>query len=961
MNEFLKQVARHYASGENLGDILFVFPNRRATVFFSKYLREALAGASKPVLLPRLVTEMEFFSALYGGEASDKVSLLLELYEVYRKTVAKPETLDEFIFWGDVIIADFSDIDKYLVDPGRILTNVADLRNIQDSFSYLSEQQRKAVDDFLGHFRDSRGLKFHEGDVKSRFLGLWNHLLPIYEGFRERLSSRGMAFDGMIYRGVAEKLTSGTSSAGELLEEAFEGTSRVVFVGLNALNECERKVLGRLRDGGLAEFCWDYCGRMLRDKANRSSFFMDRNVAEFPMRWKLEDVPDAPGEVCVVSIPSSVGQAKLLPRLVGNPESTAVVLPDESLLRPVLNSLRPDIRKINVTMGLGLASSRFNSFMEDVMALQLHSRRIRSELCFYHKQVWGILRSGILEGMLPDEDKQRIGQIKAEGKYYVPLGDFSGLEGVCAAIFRDAGLEAEGPEGPRRFGNYLKEVVLALAPRLSESVNLVSETEFAMRWYSCVTRLAEKDLALSPSSYAKLLGRLLATQSVPFEGEPVGGLQIMGPLETRALDFTDVIILSCNEGTFPRRSVSASLIPPALRTGFGLPTYEFQDSIWAYYFYRLISRSSRVVLMYDSRTEGGKAGEESRYIKQLQYHFRVPVKRVTVSGETVVKYDDVDIEKPSDMARRLKEITLSASSLNAYLSCQAKFYYSVVEKLRPETEIVDSLDAGMIGNVYHEVMEALYLGPVACDPSFDMDRKNVGRAIKSGQLKPLRTITSAYIKGLLGKEGRKLVEARIEASIKAVLRSPVVSGRNLVFADIIGAYVARTLEADLALAPFDILGLEVEGKWEFEGYRFFGYIDRIDRVGEIVRIVDYKTGSDDPKDILVEDPENLAERIFGDDSSKRPKIALQLFLYDMFVQSSGFRTSEARLFNCMYPVPKLGKGGVAQTQVSAAFWDIVKEKLSALLSEMADPAIPFRRTEDTKQCGYCDFRTICGR
>lgn len=935
MEPFLKQVASHYAAADGLDSLCLIFPNRRSGIFFSKYLREELLShISKPVLLPQIITESDFFSAIYGRQASDKVSLILELYPVYQGLSPVSESLDDFLFWGDVILGDFSDADKYLVDPKQLFTNVADLKSIQDSFSYLSEEQRSAINSFLAHFRDGR-------EYKNRFLGLWNILLPLYEGFRRRLDSAGMAYDGMIYRRVSE-LFSNTPAA-DILKEKFPRAGRFVFVGLNALNECEKNVLRKMRDARLADFCWDYCGEMIRDRHNRSSLFMERNISDFPMSWQLESVPKAPGEVNVVSVPSPVGQAKLLSEIIEVPEKTAVVLPDEKLLQPVLNSLPPEIDKINVTMGMPLTGSRFHALMNEVIGLQLHTREIRGGQYFYHKQVWGILTGGLLHRLFTQEQKEKIAGLKKEAKYYIPAEDFVQLGEIANVIFQPLNLELKDTSAAQvgSFGRYLLKVIEVTASKMTGSVHLAGEAEFAMRWYNCTEKLLEKNLEVRPATFARLLQHALSLQSVAFEGEPIGGLQIMGPLETRALDFENVVILSCNEGVFPRRSVSASFIPPALRTAFGMPTYEFQDAIWAYYFYRMISRCSKLWLLYDSRTEAGQAGEESRYIKQLEYHFRLPLRRMAAGMDLKVNDEPSFIPKPDNIRERLKEINLSSSALLNYLSCQAKFYYGTIEKLYPEGEVFESLDAGMIGNVFHETMQALYSEP--------------------GGTAPLKIITASYIDSLLSEKGRTRIRTTVEEKIKKALSSPVVSGRNLVFADIIETYVTRTLEVDKKLAPIEILGLEIKKFWEFEGLRFKGVIDRLDRVQGKIRVVDYKTGRDNPSDVAVEDASKMISRIFDGPAKERPKIAFQLFIYDMLLLSGKNAPAMEEMVNCMYPLPKIKTAGIAAARINPEFCHMAKERLAEIIKELSDPLIPFSRTEDRKTCEFCDFKTLCGR
>ncbi len=444
-----------------------------------------------------------------------------------------------------------------------------------------------------------------------------------------------------------------------------------------------------------------------------------------------------------------------------------------------------------------------------------------------------------------------------------------------------------------------------------------------------------------PATYVRLLGQLLAVQSVPLEGEPLAGLQIMGPLETRALDFGTVILLSCNEGVFPRHNVSASFVPPQLRKAFGLPTYEFQDAIWAYYFYRMICRAGKVWLLYDTRTEGIVTGEESRYIKQLRYHFRLPINTYTASADLHTVQEEQTIAKPDDMEARLKDHQLSASALQKYLACPAQFYYAYVLRLEPEEEVAESMDAGMFGDIYHGIMQKLY------------------------EVAPGKRLTVNYLQ--LVKKDKERIRAIADDQVKQKVHTIEVSGRNLVLEDIILEYVDKTLEIDLQLVKdkgdIQLLGLELPETWEFDGYKFYGRIDRLERLADgTVRVVDYKTGHTNSEDVNITD-ENaaaVADKLFGDDNSKRPKIALQLFLYDMLI--SRHIPSGTRVVNCIYPTQKLFTSGVEQAPLSQEFCDIMKERLSGLLKEIAGPGVPFVRTEDREHtCAYCDFKNICGR
>lgn len=962
--------------------------------FFTKYLCEDVAnpelrtvslnnGASpkRPLKMPQTYTISEFFAKAHGLETEDRVSLLLELYDCYKSLNPQAESLDEFIAWGEMILSDFSDVDKYLADPAQVFRNVAEYREMQDDMSYLSESQREAINNFIGHFRDANGLKDNvKGDnVKSRFLKIWDLLLPLYQKFNHSLESRNLAYDGMVYRRLVEKLSD--IPAADLFHDVFPKCVGFVFVGLNALNECEKTVLRKMHSAGIAEFCWDYSSSMLKNLRNKASEYMKENVRDFPQLWPLEPCPDLP-QINVLNVPSAVGQAKQLPEIFsrlgisGSLECTdcAIVLPDESMLTPVLNSIPPKIQDINVTMGYPMSDSNFWSLMSDVASLQLHLRKRKlpqggEEWLFYHKQAGSILSSGIITAIMDDVGRGICARIKSEAKYYIPQSDFKGnllLELLFQPAIQDASLSDSGQIS--RFQQYQMCLVSALAQKLLENPAMAIELEFARRYYACVNILKSKTLSVLPVTYVRLLSQIARLQRVPFSGEPLKGLQIMGPLETRALDFKNVIILSCNEGIFPKKNVSTSFIPPELRRGFGLPTNEFKDAVLAYSFYRLIQRAENLWLLSDSRMEKMKSGEESRYIKQLEYHFRVPLKRYISKSEMSTVSESGAIPKPADMAQILKQKHLSASSIENYLCCPARFYYATVCGLKVDSKVAEAMDAGMVGNVYHAVMQALYLGETAMSENFPMDRKSVSTAIESGRLTPLEYVSDEYLAGWL--ERKKELKAKINSLVKAELNTMEVRGRDLVMSDVIFNYAMKTLQRDRELLrekaknSFKVLGLELKLRWSWEGFNFLGYIDRVDSFDDgSVRIVDYKTGKVNARDLNVNDAnaEILAEKIFSSQSGVS-MIPLQLFFYDKFMESSPLLEGK-NLVNVIYSPAALFKSPVSEFESprSEIFCSECTRRLKDLLSNLIDPSLPFERTENKGDCAKCDFKNICGR
>ena len=949
---FLKQVAHFCYEAGDIGKKCFVFPSRRSCAFFKMYLCEEVASGQVPLIAPGTFTVNDFFSALAGVGTADRISQLLTLYDCYRELYPNAEPLDDFIFWGDVLLSDFNDVDKYRVEARSLFVNVSSFKRMQDSFDYLTEGQKEAIERFLSHFR---GTDPSAGTgVKDKFLRIWDILLPLYENFRKRLRARGLGYEGMVYRDLSDRFRN--ESAVDILSERFPGVEKFVFVGLNALNECEKVVLRSIEKAGLAEFCWDYSSEMIKDPGNRSSVFLKDNVLSFPQLFKPDaDAPLSSPSFHVVGVPSCVAQPRQLPWILERiaceqhcgdvsaiGKETAVVLSDENLLLPVLNSIPPQIGSINVTMGYPMKGSEFHSLMDEVASLQMHSRVKGGEKYFYHKQVWAIFSNSVLRCACSEDETALMDKVKEETLYYIPERELRGGGELFNTIFECLALDlsARSSEQVKRISGYQKRVIVALAPKIRKREDMVLELDFAMEYYKAVNRLGSYTLDIVSATYFSLLSQIVTSSTVPFNGEPLSGLQVMGPLETRALDFRNLIILSCNEGAFPRRSVPLSFIPPELRRGFDLPTYEYQDAVWAYYFYRMIQRAENVWMVYDSRPDNPRYGEESRYIKQLEMHFKKKMDRFGAVAPVSAGREDGVIPKTASDVEKVRATELSATALQHYLACPAKFYYSVICGLSAEGEVAESLDAGMIGNVFHKAMQSLYT-------------------------RPDNVVTAAYVKALLSDaEGLRTLVRRLALE---QLKAFEIEGRNIILCSLVTSYVVKTLERDLEHMEdchtdrFKVLGLELRETAEIHGFRFKGFVDRLDsfREGE-VRIVDYKTGRVEESDVNVTDDtaEEIVESLFAEVSPHRPKIALQLYLYDMLTKD---RTRGATVVNSIYPAGGLFTDKVRDVPLSREFCSLMEKRLPEKLDEMVDVSVPFRRTSDAKTCEYCDFKSICSR
>lgn len=954
MTPFLKQITRHYcADGKDLDKMIFVLPSQRAVVFFRKYLSETVKEhALPPVLAPQVLSIDDFFVGMSQYRRADRILLLLRLYESYC-SVAKDrgivdlESLDQFIYWGGVILSDFDDVDKYLVDANDIFRNVAQYKEIQDDFSDLSDTQKEAMKSFLDLFNE-------DGEYKRRFSKTWNLLAPLYERFNEELKKEGLSYDGALYRDIVSQVER--EGAAAVLEKAYPDCRKVIFCGLNALCECEKRVLGKLRDVSLAEFCWDYVSRWIQDSQNKSSHFMKDNVLEFPQAFPLESCDNTP-EIEVVSVPSAVGQTKLLTSLldldeIPADEHTAILLPDESLLLPLLNSIPNRVQKVNVTMGFPMTSSSFYSLMDSVCQMQQNVRYKDGKPIFNHRWVWSIVGNNIFEALCDELTRERIVAMKKNRRYWVEAKDIQGTE-LLDLIFTSPLSETRTDGDNELIAKYLTDILNYIGRYIAGDEGLKKdfslELDFAMEYVKTVNLLLSRNLPVEVPTWLRILRSLLQSKSIPFRGEPLQGLQIMGPLEIRALDFDKLFILSCNEAVFPRKNTSQSFIPALLRRGFSLPTYEYQDAVWAYYFYRMIQRPSKVWMLLDSRTEGLKSGEESRYIKQLEYSGEADLKRrVAMALPKVTPSDDCIVKTQEDI-NAMHTRAISPSALKQYLACPVQFYYSFIKGLQEEEEVEESMDAAIIGQVYHKSMEQLY--------------KSIGTVIgENTRIVSMSDLDKA-------RKNTDKIKNTVEYWIKKKMRTDEIHGRDIVMCRLIQKYVLATIDRDKEflenkkLDKFTILGIEEPLESEIGNFKFKGIIDRWDSFEPgTMRVVDYKTGEVKKDDVEISDDkvDKIVENIFGGKTKNRPEIALQCFIYDYLLKSKG-RDEGTLLVNSVYSTRKILQELPVEAPMNGKFYDAMLVRVQQLLEELDNPEVNFCRTEDTDTCEKCAFRTICGR
>ncbi len=968
MNPFLYQIAQVYFRefGEQVSDFTFVFPNKRAGRFFLKYLAEI---AQKPLFSPQILTISDLFSELSQLQSADRIHQLFVLYDCYKEVSRADESFEDFMFWGEMLLNDFDDVDKSMVDAKQLFRNIQDLRDIDSAFSYLTSAQIAIIRQFWRNF-----LPISDGDkAKHDFLEIWEVLYSLYTTFKQRLQSTGIGYEGMIFREVAEKAKK--------FELSYEGYKKIVFIGLNGHSSSEEILLEHIKKHGIADFYWDYSSPLVRDESNRASYFIQKNEIKFPSQFELQT--EAPSEkivVEVIGIPSFVGQAKqvhpILTKLIAENRvgkahlapNTAIVLANENLLLPTLYSIPQEVEKINVTMGYGLANSSIVTLMNQIFEAQKNFRVVNGQLGVYFRFILPVLTHSYVAKIVGPKADELRRSIMAYKRLVVPLNDLK-IHPLLDMIFTPMTDSQSASEILKKILSFLQRALSAKiilnGDENSEEMDEQAirsadiECEFIVHYYKAINRIEdtmnELGVNVSPDTFFRLLKKLIAGVSVSFEGEPLSGLQVMGVLETRAVDFENLIILSMNEGVFPAKRPTNSFIPYHLRSGFGLPTYEHQDSIFAYHFYRMIYRAKRIFMLYDTRTDSRNAGEVSRYFHQLRHlypqHFDIR-EQIVVYEVPALNANEINVKKTPEIVAKLSRFlqggdkALSASAINMYLDCPLQFYFTVVEGLGGEDELSEKVESDVFGSIFHTVMEWIY-------------EEFKGKVVTADVLKDILN-NQKYLDSLL-ERSFAIHYFKKEDDVRPLY------GQILLNAEILKKYAQQTLRYDIKHTPFTYITSEKR----FEKFyplpsgkiaHLKGFIDRVDEYDDRTRIIDYKTG----KGLL---SFGSISDLFNAEMEKRPKAVMQVFFYALIYSQE---YPQAVIMPSVYFVQNIFDTSFStaveeklprespQKVVDFEKYKIeFKTELDKCLDEIFDTNVPFSQTKTGKPCDWCDFKTVC--
>lgn len=964
MPSFLRQTADYILQNyqEKFPEIAIILPNRRAGLFLRKYLAGMLVRTSWS---PALFSIEEFIASVSGLREVEQVRCLFELYKVHQRTEKeKAQLFDEFMVWGGQLLSDFNEIDRYLVDPAVL-------------FRYLDEVRAMTV-------WNPGNTPLTEFQLK--YLKFYNSLLSYYTGLSETLLAHGEAYQGLIFRHAWQQIETGV---------AVVPWSKVVFAGFNALTTAEERIIDHLVKQGKGELLWDADSYYLDDpkqEAGDSLRQWFRKWPEWSERWKSDGFRSGAKKIEIVGVPDIIGQVKLTGNLLNEwhqkemlNERTAVILPDEKLLLPLLNSLPAGIDSVNITMGLPISQTPLADFLLIVFDMHHHAITMtggKKSGRFYFRDVLKVLQhpyAARLASANTDGNQfafhELIEKVRSGQQTFLQRKDLmkegAGLFGG-SLDFLDLILPTwDSLEGSLTELQKLVEAIVAstIPPKSpgqgqAEVRTPLIELEYA---YAVARILRQLKLLVGESlafltweSLAKFLKQLMETTRLPFYGEPLKGLQIMGMLETRTIDFDRIVILSCNEGILPSGKNLQSFIPFDVRRDFHLPLYREKDAIYAYHFYRLLQRATDVWLLFNTEPGQMGGGDPSRFIRQIEAELPAYNPLIKIRQGVLVtplqcsgRSPAIEIRKGTDVFEKLHQKAssgFSPTSLNAYRSCSLRFYFSEVAGLKePEAE-EGEIDPRTLGSAVHHALMNLYkpfLGRILTrgdlslmEPGIDGVIDNAfrevfkGDGVKTGKNMLLVEVARIMVRKFIRGEMRYVdqLAGKGETLVVQMLEQPL----------------SRHLILQYALAETEI--------------RIKGFVDRVDRIGGITRVIDYKTGIVNSKDVAI---------AAWDDLVSDPSVdkGFQLLIYTWLL-SGRFPADryEAGIISLKKQAPGLmtvsmpGKEGKPRSKAIGSYEiEKTEEMLRLILSGIFDPDEPFRQTTEEDRCTYCPFISICGR
>ena len=964
-DKFLELVARDLLQtyGNNLSRVTVVLPGKRARLFMNQYLAQ---NSDKPVWAPRYQTIDELFLELSPYRKAEQIEAVCTLYKVYSRLIGEPKPLDEFYSWGELILSDFDDIDKHLAPAEKIFRNVYDLYSIQEP--YFTPEQVEALREFFANFSEEGNT-----ELKKRFLRLWEIMPKLYEGFKQELKEKGYLYSGALYRDVVERQSRRSEEAQQKLSKLHE--RQYAIVGFNVVDECEESLFRMLGEEH-TRFYWDYDEMYMKnlqfkmvtsDGKTRNctgapweaGLFINQNLKNFPNSLPREYFDNLRHlkDITFIATSTDNAQSRHIPtwidqQLTEQENDTAIVLCDEHMLQPVMHALPEDKPKlINITMGFPLTDTPIYSFLSILTSMQIEgwdysAKRFRRSFVekvkrhpYYRKCKKEMLM------VHPDSNLELLNYLQDV------IGEI-GNENSS----KPENSKAENPEAENSESNVYEQLYNEALYQAHKIINRF------------ITIIEDGTLDVHPITLRRLMRNVLSGTSIPFHGEPAIGMQIMGLMETRNLDFKHLLMLNVGEGTMPKKADDSSLIPYSLREPFGLTTIRHRISVFAYYFFRLLQRAEHVTLMYNENSSGVKNNEMSRFMRQMMAETDLPIQhlRLTPTNEPKDKTVVICAEKTPEMVQKLKErysqSLLSPTAINTYLDCPMRFYFKYVANLKTEEETQDEIRAVDIGKIFHGTAEKLYRKLWA---DYGTNR-----------------LTAEMLRPILEHKETKLTP--ILEEVMRELNFETASGLPLIIKNVVQKYLVHLIQYDILHAPVTVsalesycsLPLDISNKGEEPlVVNIGGIIDRLDWTGDGFQVVDYKTGGQH---------ESMGDisKIF-EHKAKSAGYYLQTILYSLAVSEEHHcpvkpslfyvhRATNPREYDSSLTF-KPSRGEETPIEDVRPLKEEFLEKLKEKLRELFNPDINFRQAQkedrkndgelvdDDDKCTYCDYQKLCNK
>jgi len=945
MTSFLQELAEEiYRLEPNPSQVTVIFPNRRAAIYFRKYLGEII---SKPIFSPQVLTLEDFIAGFSELRVPDKLELVQRLHVCYKELMTpEAETFDQFFTWGDMLLRDFDETDRYLVDVRLLFSDLSHFKELDSTLDYLTEEQKNFLKNFWQGFDENSSVN------KKKFIEVWHKLYPLYQLFNEKLLAEGLTYEGRLHRIVAEDLAS------EKIK--LPDKNRIWFAGFNALTQAEEQIISLCVEKINASIRWDNDQYYMNDNRQEAGLFLNR--------YKLHPVlgktilPSAPGNfqsgknIEILSATQSIGQAKFLAHELAkhlkegmDPEETLIILSDEKMLIPVLHSISPVVKNINVSMGFPFVSTPVYNLIELLVELQISL----TKETYHFDSVQRILLHPYVNMIDAPRVQSQLRTIQKYNWISVTQNFLTDDAGKYAFIFQPA--------------QKITEYLLNVLNKLSNFFELYDELdkEYILRGIQLINRLDAVWDNVEPNgpqrsnrlkSFLSLFRQYAKNEKIPFAGEPLKGMPVMGVLESRNLDFKNVFIVSMNEGVFPSAGRRASYIPFSIRKAYNLPTDEHQGTIYAYLFYRAIQRAQNVFLFYNSEPDVLGQGEMSRYLQQLLYESRWPIQqRVLHNIAQAHPIEPITIEKTEEVLRSIAQLNsgnskskgFHPSALNTFLDCRLKFYFQYIERIRELDQVQEEIDPRALGNLLHHVLENFYLKIKSKKPQGPVDVDDFSRL-------------EEQINQLTDESLRMTYHANPDEKM-------TYEGQRVIVREVVKKFAVQILEQDKKYTPFSIVALE-ENQWSYylkishsPGFAIVGgTVDRVDSKQNHIRVIDYKTGKDELKFDSI-------ESLFVP-GEKRNKAVFQILLYSLLYKTNSSVVNQKIIPGLMNRKnlfdDQFNFGLMMEGQLLDDIMPLLpefEERLKTLLENIFDPTQPFTQTDNTKICKLCTYREICYR